>query len=247
MLRRIILTGMGSSYHVFHPLLLALLRQGLPAQMLETSELVHHAPALLSADSLIVAVSQSGASAEILGLLKRLPSQAGLIAVTNAFGSPLAGRADALLLTRAGTENTVSCKTYVTALAALAVLEAVMIGRYPTASLSELAGLPEAVAGYLSGLSDYLDALEKRLQGVKYVILAGRGASLAAAGTGGLIIKEAAHFPAEGMSSAAYRHGPLDMASPQNLRPGLRRPGSDTCPQPQPAGRYSKNRRGGPP
>jgi glucosamine--fructose-6-phosphate aminotransferase (isomerizing) len=73
------------------------------------------------------------------------------------------------------------------------------------------------VAAYLSGMPGYLETLEKRLQEVTYLVLAGRGTSLAAAGTGGLIIKEAAHFPAEGMSGAAFRHGPLDMASPQTF------------------------------
>ena len=212
---RIILTGMGSSFHALHPLLLGLLRQGIPAQMIETSELVHHAPNLISADALTVAVSQSGASAEILQLLKCLPAGAGLIGVTNTPGSPLATRADAVLLTRAGAESTVSCKTYITALAALTVLQAVLAGQEPGAALKELQALPEAVAGYLSGLPGYVEMLEYRLRDAKYVILAGRGASLAAAGTGGLIIKEAAHFPAEGMSCAAFRHGPLDMASPQ--------------------------------
>ena len=43
--------------------------------------------------------------------------------------------------------------------------------------------------------------------------MVGRGASLAAAGTGALIIKEAAHLHAEGMSSAAFRHGPLEMVA----------------------------------
>jgi glucosamine--fructose-6-phosphate aminotransferase (isomerizing) len=216
-LQRVILTGMGSSYHALHPLLLGLLGQGIPAQMLETSELVHYAPGLISPDALIVAVSQSGASAEILQLLKQLPPQAGLIGITNTAGSPLATRAEALLLTRAGSENTVSCKTYVTALVALAVLEAVLTGRDPAAALSGLEGLPGAVAGYLSGLPAYLETLEKRLLAVQYLTLAGRGRSLAAAETGGLIIKEAAHFPAEGMSCAAFRHGPLDMVSRQNF------------------------------
>jgi glutamine---fructose-6-phosphate transaminase (isomerizing) len=208
---------MGSSYHALHPLLLGLLKQGLPAQMLETSELVHYAPSLLSTDSLIVAVSQSGASAEILQLLKQLPPAAGLIGVTNTPGSPLACRANAVLLTRAGTENTVSCKTYITALAALAILEAILAGRDPTAAFSELGCLPELIGEYLSGLPDYLETLDKRLQEIRYLIIAGRGASLAAAGTGGLIIKEAAHFPAEAMSCAAFRHGPLEMASPQTF------------------------------
>ncbi len=86
-LRHILLTGMGSSFYALHPLYLALLKQGLSAHLLETSELVHHASALLTAEALIVAVSQSGASAEILQLLDRLPPQATLIGVTNTPGT----------------------------------------------------------------------------------------------------------------------------------------------------------------
>jgi glucosamine--fructose-6-phosphate aminotransferase (isomerizing) len=46
---------------------------------------------------------------------------------------------------------------------------------------------------------------------VEHIFLAGRGVSLAACGTGGLITKESAHVHAEGMSCAALRHGPLEM------------------------------------
>jgi len=216
-LRRVILTGMGSSYHALQPLLLGLLGQGLQAQSMETSELIHHAPGLLTPDSLIVAVSQSGASAEILQLLKLLPAQRALIGVTNTPDSPLFERSTATLLTRAGSESTVSCKTYVTALVALVALEAALTGGNPGAALSELAGLPQAVAAYLSGMPAYVEALEKKLKEARYLVLTGRGKSLAAVGTGSLIIKEAAHFPADGMSSAAFRHGPLDMVSPQTF------------------------------
>jgi glucosamine--fructose-6-phosphate aminotransferase (isomerizing) len=216
-LRRVILTGMGSSYHALHPLLVGLLGQGIQAQMMETSELIHHAPGLISTDSLIVAVSQSGASAEILQLLEQLPAQGALIGVTNTAGSPLSERASSALLTRAGPESTVSCKTYVTALVALVVLEAALTGRSPAAALSELGSMPEAVATYLSGMPSYVECLEKKLPDVKYLILAGRGKSLAAVGTGSLIVKEAARFPADGMSCAAFRHGPLEMVSPQTF------------------------------
>ena len=215
--QRVVLTGMGSSYHVLHPLLLGLIAQGISAQMVETSELIHHQAGSISQDALIVAVSQSGASAEILQLLRQLPPLAGLIGITNTPGSPLACQAGALLLTHAGSEAYVSCKTYVTSLAVLAVLETLLIGREPGKVLAKLESLPEAVVGYLSGSPVYLESLEKQLQGVQYVILAGRGSSLAAAGTGGLIIKEAAHFPAEGMSCAAFRHGPLNMVSEENF------------------------------
>lgn len=216
-LQRVILTGMGSSYHALHPLLVGLLAEGIPAQMVETSELVHHLPGLISADALIVAVSQSGASAEILQLLKGVPRGTSLIGVTNTDGSPLAVLSHTALITHAGTERTVSCKTYITAVMALAVLESLLTCKEPAELLNSLQCLPDEVAGYLSGLDPYLDYLSAVLQGVNFVILAGRGASLAAAGTGGLIIKEAAHFPAEGMSSAAFRHGPLEMISPQTF------------------------------
>ena len=210
---RIILTGMGSSFHALRPLLLALLQQSIPAILLETSELIHYSPALLSEDSLIVAVSQSGASVEIKYLLKQLPPKGKLIGVTNTPGSPLTERSDVLLLTQAGPENSVSCKTYITALAALAVIQAELTGLDVQAVLTKLAPLSEAILGYLSNLENYVSSLESRLQDINHVILAGRGVSMAAALTGGLIIKEAAHFPAEGMSCAAFRHGPQEMIS----------------------------------
>ena len=51
------------------------------------------------------------------------------------------------------------------------------------------------------------------LRGTHDLFLVGRGASLAAVGTGALIIKESDHCHAEGLSSAAFRHGPFEMLS----------------------------------
>jgi glucosamine--fructose-6-phosphate aminotransferase (isomerizing) len=62
-----------------------------------------------------------------------------------------------------------------------------------------------------------VESLATELAGVRSLFLAGRGSSLAAVGVGGLIIKESAHFPAEGMSSAAFRHGPFEMPSAKTL------------------------------
>jgi glucosamine--fructose-6-phosphate aminotransferase (isomerizing) len=47
--------------------------------------------------------------------------------------------------------------------------------------------------------------------------MVGRGSSLAAVGTGALIVKEAAHSHAEGMSSAAFRHGPFEMLNEETF------------------------------
>ena len=160
-LRRVVLTGMGSSYHAFHPLFLGLVRHGLDVQMIETSELIHHATGLISADTLIVLASQSGQSAEVLQLLEQTPQEFPLIGITNTAESPLAARARAFLLTQAGNEYSVSCKTYITALAAMALLEKLLAGEDPGPVLAELDCLPEAVDRYFSRLENYIEHGER--------------------------------------------------------------------------------------
>ena len=59
--------------------------------------------------------------------------------------------------------------------------------------------------------------LADKLRGMRHLFLTGRGSSLSAVGTGALIIKEAARVHAEGMSSAAFRHGPIEMLRPDML------------------------------
>jgi glucosamine--fructose-6-phosphate aminotransferase (isomerizing) len=216
-LQRIVLTGMGSSYQALIPLGLRLIGHGLNVQWIEASELVHYARALINPHSLIVAVSQSGESVETLRLLDLAEKRAHLIGVTNTPGSSLAQRSEAAVLTQAGTEVTVSCKTYLAALAALTWLGDCLIGEPQAAQFPQLQEAPEAVRSYLDRWQAYTAGLEERLRGARHLFLVGRGASLAAVGTGGLILKEAAHFPAEGMSSAAFRHGPLEMVGPETF------------------------------
>src|SRR5512138_1642823 len=92
--RRVVLTGMGSSYHQFHPLHQTLVRRGIEAQMVETSELLYALDGLLRKDTLVIAASQSGASAEIVSLLKRREVNFTLLGISNTVGSPLANEAD---------------------------------------------------------------------------------------------------------------------------------------------------------
>jgi len=67
--QKIVLTGMGGSLHVLNPLYLKLVELGFVVVMAETSELVHFMPRLLDDSTLLIVVSQSGRSAEIVRLL----------------------------------------------------------------------------------------------------------------------------------------------------------------------------------
>lgn len=212
-LKRVVLTGMGSSYHALQPIYLQLLNHGLTVQRLETSELLHYASSLLDPETLLVIVSQSGQSIEISQLLTHVQGRLPLVAITNSVQNPLAQQATAALITQAGPESSVSCKTYTCALTALAVLGRLLTGQSLQPLFSELQAVPGAVASYLEHWEAYVQTAGQQLAAARYLILAGRGPSLATTGTGGLIIKESARFPAEGMSSAAFRHGPLEMVS----------------------------------
>jgi len=210
---RIVLTGMGSSFHALHPLNLQLISQGFTALMVETSELIHYQSRFFDPKTLIVAVSQSGQSAEMVRLAEVNGKRSAVIAVTNTPESSLVRHSTAALFTQAGHEFSVSCKTYVTAMMVLKFLADVLCQRDPEQSRRELRIASPSVAEYLNRWRKYVELLANRLRRIRHLFFVGRGASLAAVGTGALIIKESDHFHAEGMSSAAFRHGPFEMLS----------------------------------
>ena len=88
-----------------------------------------------------------------------------------------------------------------------------MCGQGAEASRLKQKDASEKAAAYLGDWKRHVAKLADRLSGIRTLFLVGRGASLAAAGAGALMIKESDHFHAEGMSSAAFRHGPLEMLS----------------------------------
>jgi len=208
--RRVVLTAMGGSFHALHPLFLSLNRSGFTALMVETSELIHSMPEALDEATLLIVVSQSGRSVEIVRLLD-MRGDAPVIAVTNHADADLARRADAVVLTQAGEEFSVSCKTYVASLLALQWLRGVLCPRDRARVAKDLQGTAPAAEQYLKNWQDHVRFLWSEMQDVKDIFLVGRGESQATAGTGGLILKESAKFHAEGMSSAAFRHGPIEM------------------------------------
>lgn len=214
---RIVLTGIGSSLHGLHPLLLRLVRAGRTAFMVETGELVHAQTALLDGQTLVIAVSQSGRSAEMLQLIDVIGSRSSrpvVVGVTNTSDSPLALLADFVVPLRAGPEYSVSCKTYVASLVALEWLGGALLGADMAALLAELEQAAPVVQDYLASWRAHVAQLAGEFNPLRHLFLLGRGDSLAAVATGALVLKESTRFHAEGMSCPAFRHGPLEMVGP---------------------------------
>jgi glucosamine--fructose-6-phosphate aminotransferase (isomerizing) len=210
--RRVVLTGMGSSHSIFYPLYYQLVEQGLPVTLIEASELIHYASGLVQGDSLVITASQSGSSAETVRLLEITRARAAtVLGISNTPGSPLATQADICLLTRAGTESTVSCKTYVAALAALRWLQAGLLGEDLSEATRETEQVGFLAQNYLKNWQEHVQNLQAELAGTRDYFITGRGPSLAAVLTGSLTIKESTLQHGEGLSCAALRHGPLEM------------------------------------
>ena len=245
-LKRVVLTGMGSSHHGLVPLHLRLVEAGLAPVTVESSELLHYQQALLAEGTLLVLLSQSGRSAEILRLVETVRGRGVVtLALTNTADSPLAREATATVLTHAGEEATVSCKTYLAAQMALAWLGEVLASGDVAAARGALQAAIPGVAEYLAAWRSHVEWLAERLQGVRAVYYAGRGPSLAAACSAGLVTKESTHRPSEGMSSAAFRHGPMDMLDAYCLPPRLRGRLADARPQRGARRRRARGRRAG--
>ena len=117
---RVVLTGMGSSHFAALPSWRRLVDAGYPAWWVDTGQLLD-SPRLITPGTLLVATSQSGASAEIVAMLEsRTPSRerppSSPSPTTRQARSP--GKRDALMPLHSGGEATVSTKSYLNSLAA---------------------------------------------------------------------------------------------------------------------------------
>ena len=224
--KNIIFTGMGASWSGLYPAWLQLASEGFPAIWLDSAELLHHAPALINRDSLIWIASQSGRSAEIVGLLDIVDQvrPGGLIAITNDPDSPLgqcaAHSGGILLQLLADPEVSVSTRTYLNTLAlgqmaARTLTGVIPIARTLLAVQADLQCTADSLESYLADYQDHLTALSVIFRDKPFppkLVFLGRGPSLASVFTGALNVQEAAKLPTMGMQSAEFRHGPLEIA-----------------------------------
>lgn len=211
--RRIVLTGMGSSLFASYAAYLHLLNVGLGAIWIPLAELLHYAAGQIGPDTLIIVVSQSGETVEALRLLAdRRPNT--ILAVTNNTESTLAREARWVIPTGAGPELSVATRTYTCSLLALTLLAGRIAGASPRELDANLSPAIAAAAQVAAQAPEQVAALPDIWRGDGPMTIIGRGPSLCTALSGGLIFKETAKFPVEGMSSAQFRHGPLEIAGP---------------------------------
>ena len=165
------------------------------------------------ARALVVAISQSGRSPDVVGVLGSARA-AGVptLAITNDAGSPLAAAADAVLELAVGPERSVAAtKTYTASLALVAALVAAL-GRDDEAAAA-LAGAPALVERTVEAAFAAVPVLDEHRHS-RHVVTVGRGFNYATALEVALKLRELTGIVAEGFSPPDLLHGPIAAAGP---------------------------------
>ncbi|MDP8970882.1 MAG: glutamine--fructose-6-phosphate transaminase (isomerizing) [Actinomycetota bacterium] len=188
----------------------------IPVEVEIASEFRYRDP-ILSPHTLVVAISQSGETADTLAAAAHARDQrAKIIAVTNVVGSSLAREADAVVYTRAGPEIGVAAtKTFVTQIVALDVL-ALYLAQLRRAlfpdecrdHLARMEALPELLSQVLEQEHEVAE-LAARFAQADYVMFVGRHVGLPIALEGALKLKEISYVHAEGFAAGEMKHGPI--------------------------------------
>jgi glucosamine--fructose-6-phosphate aminotransferase (isomerizing) len=167
------------------------------------------------AEALVVGISQSGRSPDIVAVLEEALRQGGLtVALTNDAGSPLAAAADHVVDLRADPERaTAASKTYTAELLAVALLSTALEPGPSAEAVADLAGLPALVSTALTAEPRAQELAVAHARRERAVVL-GRGYSYASAREWALKLQELALVAAMAYSAADFEHGPLALAEP---------------------------------
>lgn len=207
--KRVLLVARGSSDNAaIYGRYLLETAAGVPAGLAAPSVATHYQARLDLSDTLVVSVSQSGETTEIVQTQAWAAAcGAATVAVTNGPGSTLATEADLALVTRAGPEVAVpATKTYLTQLVAMAVLTDALGGDVAEA----LAAVPEAVSSLLTvDVTSAARALDEATD----VVVSGRGLLMGTALETALKLEETCLQPVRGYSYADLRHGPISVVT----------------------------------
>jgi glucosamine--fructose-6-phosphate aminotransferase (isomerizing) len=216
-IERVVLVACGTAFHaaMLGRTMLEKLA-GIPSEVDLGSEF-RYRDALIGPETLVVAISQSGETADTLGAVKAARLKGcPILAITNVVGSALAREATGVLYMHAGPEiGVASTKAFSTMIVATYLL-GLWLGRQRGAITAEdvkkrihdLVEIPRLVEKTLE-LDGQIAAMARDLVGARDFLYLGRGVQFPIALEGALKLKELSYIHAEGYAGGEMKHGPI--------------------------------------
>ena len=181
-----------------------------------------YADAVVDRDSLVIAISQSGETADTLAAVRQAHAcGATVLAITNVVGSALSMVADGVLYMQAGPEISVAAtKTFVNQVACGLLLAlhvgdvrgSLDVGRHREI-VEELRGVPALIRRALD-LEPQVTDIGQRYAHARNAMYIGRGINFPVALEGAMKLKEVAYVHAEGYAAGELKHGPIALLDP---------------------------------
>jgi len=215
--RRIIIVACGTSWHaglVGEYLLEELTR--IPVEVEYASEFRYRNP-IIYEDDVVIAISQSGETADTLAALELAKSKgATILGICNVVGSSISRMTDSGSYTHAGPEigvaSTKAFTAQITVLTLMALDIAQNKGSIPESKLRELLFELEAIPGKVEEaltLNEEIISIAERFKDASNFLYLGRGLNFPVALEGALKLKEISYIHAEGYPAAEMKHGPI--------------------------------------
>ena len=188
----------------------------IPVEVELASEFRYRDP-ILTSDTLVVAISQSGETADTLQAIRHAREQrAKVLSICNTNGSTIPRESDGVIYTHAGPEiGVASTKGFLTQLVAcyllalyLAQVKGTRYGDEISQVMDQLEQMPAHVQAVLDK-SEEVYALARDHVGSRSVLFLGRHAGYPVALEGALKLKEIAYLHAEGFAAGELKHGPI--------------------------------------
>ena len=216
--RHVYLTGIGSSWHAALSVGPMFSLGARPVYMQDAAELLQFAT--LPPDAVIVAISRSGRSVEIVNLLtKARESGATVIGVTNSEDGALARDAQISLVVPTKPDHGISVNTYCTLAAATGALASATVNSFDIHLAASLSHALAETQRAMEGWQQQIAATAWLAPSSVYYFLA-RGASLGSCHEARLLWEEGVKSPATAMGTGGFRHGPQEMVS-KDIRFGM--------------------------
>ncbi|HPW27065.1 MAG TPA: glutamine--fructose-6-phosphate transaminase (isomerizing), partial [Tenuifilaceae bacterium] len=215
--KRILMIGCGTSWHaalVGEYVIEDLAR--IPVEVEYASEFRYRNP-IISKDDVVIAISQSGETADTLAAIK-LAKEAGalVLGICNVVGSSIPRETHAGVYTHAGPEIGVASTKAFTAQVTVLIMMAILLGRkrgtlteehYQTL-IQEMEKVPEKIEQILNSDS-IVKSISERFKTTNNFLYLGRGYYFPVALEGALKLKEISYIHAEGYPAAEMKHGPI--------------------------------------
>jgi glucosamine--fructose-6-phosphate aminotransferase (isomerizing) len=207
--RHVYLTGIGSSWHAAFGGGSIFYRAGRPVYMQDAGELVHFAT--FPAESVIITISRSGRSVEIVNLLaKARESDSTVIGITNSADGALMQEARLSILVPILRDHAISVNTYSTLAVAAAALACAAVDSFDDKLAASLSRSVAATDRMISTWQEEIVGKDWFAPG-KLVHFLGRGASLGSCHEARLLWEEGAKSEATALATGSFRHGPQEV------------------------------------